>query len=53
MYRFEEGSGTLINDSCTGGSHGTLIAGISDNGEWSTDTPSSFVPARVSLFELY
>ncbi len=53
MYRFEEGSGTVINDSCAGGSHGTLIAGTPGNGEWSTDTPASFVPARVTLFELY
>lgn len=53
MYRFEEGIGTVINDTSGGGSHGTLTAGIVGNGEWSTDTPSSFVPAGISFFELY
>ncbi|MCX7625472.1 MAG: LamG domain-containing protein [Candidatus Sumerlaeaceae bacterium] len=53
MYRFEEGNGTTINDTSGGGSHGTLTAGIPGNGEWSTDTPSSFVPVGISLFELH
>jgi len=34
-YRFEEGSGTAINDtSATGSPIGQLIAGVSGNGEW-------------------
>ncbi|AXA36940.1 MAG: LamG domain-containing protein [Candidatus Sumerlaea chitinivorans] len=51
-YRFEEGSGTVINDLCGGASNGTLIAGTVGNGEWSTDTPAALVPVHLSLFSL-
>ncbi|MCX7717867.1 MAG: LamG domain-containing protein [Candidatus Sumerlaeaceae bacterium] len=51
-YRFEQGSGTAILDLTAGASHGTLIAGIAGNGEWSTDTPASLVPVTISTFRV-
>ena len=51
-YRFEQGAGTTILDLTAGASHGTLIAGVAGNGEWSADTPASLVPVTLSTFRV-
>ena len=38
-WRFEEGAGSVLEDSVPGNPPGELVAGIPGNGEWSTDVP--------------
>lgn len=52
-YRFEEGSGTEVNDSSDAGSPvGELVAGIAGNGEWVSraDDPMNTAPVGMWLF---
>jgi hypothetical protein len=51
-WRFEEGSGTTLADAVPGNPSGTLIAGATGNGEWSTDVPAVAIPVEISSLGL-
>lgn len=47
-WRFEEGTGTVLDDRVTGNPDGTLIAGVAGNGQWSTDAPPLVAPTPMT-----